>query len=176
MKLDLSEELEIPEGVTVDVDEKTVTCKGPQGENERMFKYNILMKKEGNKIIFSAKKATKREKKQIMSAKAHVANMIKGMNEKYVYKLQVCSLHFPITVVLDKRNLLVKNFLGEKNPRIVKLKDGAEVKVEKEFITVSANDKELAGQTAADIEIATKIKSKDRRVFQDGIFIIQKAE
>lgn len=175
MKLDLQEELEIPEGVNVDIEGKKVILKGKNGENERVFNYNISMKKEGNKIILASKKATKREKKQLMSAKAHILNMIKGMQEKYVYKLQICSLHFPITVNVDKGILAIKNFLGERHPRILKLKKNADVKIEKEFITVTANDKELAGQVAADIENTARVRNRDRRVFQDGIFIIQKA-
>lgn len=176
MKLDIVEELEIPEGVNVEIEGKKVIVNGKNGENARVFNYNINMKKEDNKIIFSAKKGTKREKKQLMSAKAHISNMFRGINEKYVYKLQICSLHFPITVTVDKDNLTIKNFLGERHPRIMKLKKNADVKVNKEIITVEANDKELAGQVAADIENAARVKSRDRRVFQDGIFIIQKAE
>ncbi|HLC99276.1 MAG TPA: 50S ribosomal protein L6, partial [Candidatus Nanoarchaeia archaeon] len=68
----------------------------------------------------------------------------------------------------------VANFLGEKTPRKLKIKDGVKVKVEGEFVVVEGIRKEDAGQVAANIEILTKVKGRDRRIFQDGIYIIEK--
>jgi large subunit ribosomal protein L6 len=100
--------------------------------------------------------------------------MIKGATEGHVYKLKVCSGHFPMNVAVAGKDFVVKNFLGEKKPRQVAIKEGVDVKVEGEIVTVESCDKELAGQTAADIETLTRITNRDLRIFQDGIYITEK--
>ena len=49
------------------------------------------------------------------------------------------------------------------------------MKVKGQEIIVEGIDKEATGQTAANIEQATRITKWDRRVFQDGIYIVEKA-
>ena len=63
----------------------------------------------------------------------------------------------------------------EKIPRKSKILEGVKVEIDKDTILLSGYDKEAVGQTAANLEKATKIKKRDRRRFQDGIFIIEKS-
>ncbi|MGB9830609.1 MAG: 50S ribosomal protein L6, partial [Fervidicoccus fontis] len=72
--------------------------------------------------------------------------------------------------------ILVKNFLGEKSPRKARIMPGVKVKIEKEDVIVEGLDIEAVGQTAANLEQATKVKEYDRRVFMDGIYIYEKGE
>ncbi len=174
MKKNITEEIEIPEGTNVDVDGRAVICKKDNLENKRIFENHFEIKKQENKIVLNAKKATKNEKKMIMTVSAHIKNMLKGLNEKFVYELQVGSVHFPMNLKIENNVLSIGNFLGETKPRKVKLRENVDVKIEKDIIKVSSHDIELAGMTAAEIERATKIRHKDRRVFQDGIFITKK--
>jgi len=172
MHEDLIEKIEIPENVEVSIDDG-ISIKGPKGALKREFPINI--RKEGNLIILEVKNATKNKKKLIKTARAHIKNMIKGVVEGYEYLLQICSVHFPITVTADKENINIKNFLGETTPRKAKIVPGVQVKIEGDIIKLSSPNIESAGQTAANLETATKIKNRDRTRFQDGIWIIKKA-
>ncbi len=167
--------VKIPEGINVEIAGHTLKVKGPKGELERKFASpRIKIENKEGKIILSALKATKREKTMMGTFKAHIKNMMKGAKESHTYRLKICTGHFPMNVSVSGNEFNVANFLGEKTPRKLKIKDGVKVKVEGEFVVVEGIRKEDAGQVAANIEILTKVKGRDRRIFQDGIYIIEK--
>lgn len=176
MKKEIIEEIEIPEGVEVNLEGTTLNVKGSEGEDKRKFNIpNLMFEKKDNKIIIGHKTARKTEKKKIYTTIAHIKNMLKGAKEKFEYKLKIVFSHFPITVEVSGDTAKIKNFLGEKIPRQCSIPKGAEVEVNKGDITIKSISKEIAGQAAANLETATKIRMKDRRIFQDGIYIIDKA-
>ena len=172
----LTENIEILEGVQVDATGMTIKVKGTKGEIERTFMFpKIKSKVDGNKLVLTVLNATKREKMQMGTFKAHVINMIKGVVEGHKYKLKICSGHFPMNVSINGDIFTIKNVLGEKIPRTVKIKEGATVKIEGTEVTVESVDIENAGQVAADIEQLTRITNRDIRIFQDGIYIVFKS-
>jgi large subunit ribosomal protein L6 len=177
MKIDLRKEIELPEGVTVNLETNSlVKLKGPKGEIERSFhhpKIKILV--EGKTIVLTSLQATKREKTIIGSYESHIKNMVQGVQEGFVYKLKICSGHFPMNVNVSGDSIIIKNFLGESVPRKAKLIPTVEVKVNGEEIVVSGLDKELTGQMAARIERMCRITNRDLRIFQDGCYITHKA-
>ena len=175
MKEEISLNIEIPTGVEITLDGK-IKVVGPKGEVEKQIIHpKIQIKKEDNKITIGCKKGSKKEKKIIHAFRAHLNNMISGVQENFTYKIKICSGHFPMNVSVSNNQLIIKNFLGENTPRTLDLKAGAKVKVEGDIIVVSAASKEIAGQVAADIEQLTKVTNKDIRIFQDGCYIIEKA-
>ncbi len=176
MKKSLQQTIEIPEGVEVSLDENKIIVKGKEGEINRSFDLGKLnFDHKDNKIIIGNKQSTKKEKKMMNTIAQHIRNMIKGVQEKFEYKLKVCFSHFPMTVKQENEKIIIRNFLGEKVPREMTLLDGVEIKIDKTEIIVKSINKELAGQTAANFETATKIRGRDKRVFQDGIYITNKA-
>lgn len=176
MKQDIRLEIEIPQGVTVDIGENVV-IKGPKGEVKKTLSYpTVTLTSTDGKLLLEAKKGTKREKRMIGTYQAHIKNMIKGVTEGFSYELKICSGHFPMNVSVVGQEVVVKNFFGENFPRKVPLREGTTVKVEGEKIIIDSVDKEQAGQMAADIEKLTTIKGRDIRIFQDGCYITKKGD
>ena len=172
-KLDL--EILLPEKVTAKIEGSFLVIKGPNGEVKRdianpMIKLDV----KDNKVMILSDKLTKREKKLGYTYQAHVKNMIKGANEGHNYVLRICSSHFPMNVTVNNRQLIIKNFLGEKFPRTLDLKEGADVRVDGDKIIVEGASKEVVGIVASDIEKLTRRPNFDMRIFQDGIYIIEK--
>ena len=142
---------------------------------KREIKYHkISIKIEDKKIIFEADRATKEKKKIIGSLVAHLKNMVRGSKENHTYTLKICSGHFPMNVSVSDNKIIVKNFLGEKIPRVMQLNEGASIKVDGSMIYVTSPSKEIAGQVSACIEQLTRRPGFDTRVFQDGIYIVNK--
>jgi large subunit ribosomal protein L6 len=171
----LEANMELPEGVEASVKNNTVTIKGPKGELTRTFTSKRIDATLGEKeIMLVSLNATKKEKKLIFTFRAHINNMIAGVTKGFVYKLKVCSGHFPMNVALNGGKFVIKNFIGEKKPREFIIKEGAKVTINGADITVEGINKEIVGQTAADIEQLTNRPHFDKRKFQDGIYIIEK--
>ncbi|MFA4646111.1 50S ribosomal protein L6 [Pyrococcus kukulkanii] len=170
------EEIEIPEGVEVTVQDNVVKVKGPKGELERRFFWpGVQIFTEDGKVVIYKDFPRRKDIAIVRTFKAHINNMIKGVTEGFTYKLKVVYSHFPITVKVQGDEVIIENFLGEKAPRKAKILPGVTVKVKGQEIIVEGIDKEAVGQTAANIEQATRITKWDRRVFQDGIYIVEKA-
>ncbi len=174
MNKDLTREIEIPERVSV-VGGDGVVVKGRGKELKRSFdvgKIKVVVK--DGKIVLSVKGATRRESKMIGTIWAHLKNMIKGVGEGFVYELEICNVHFPMNVKIDGDKIVIKSFLGETTVREARIVGDAKVDIKGNKISVSSSDIEAAGQTAANLEKATRLTGRDRRIFQDGIFITKK--
>jgi large subunit ribosomal protein L6 len=170
--LKMKEEIEITDGITIKVEGFEVVVTGPKGELRRKISYpGIRVGIEGNKFFLEGgEKRT--HKRMINTYKAHIRNMIKGVNQGFEYKLKVCFVHFPINLKKQGTVLMIENFMGEKKARKANLIQGVEVDINGNDLTVTGSDKEKVSQTAANIEQACRVKRYDRRVFQDGIYIV----
>jgi len=168
--------VEIPEDVSISIEGMRVSVKGPKGTVERDFSHavGVNLSMDGKKVIVESYFANRRKKALVGTIASHIENMIEGVRKGYTYKLKIIFSHFPISVEVKGDKVFIKNFLGEKAPRIAKILPGVTVKATKEDVIVEGIDIEAVGQTAANIERATKISEFDRRVFMDGIYIYEK--
>ncbi|MBW3017426.1 50S ribosomal protein L6 [Candidatus Woesearchaeota archaeon] len=172
-------EVKLPAGVTAEVSEAnqfaTVVMKKGNSENKRTYDTKVAgIAADSGKIVISAPKDSRKYRKVVGTFEAHITNQAEGVEKIHVYKLKICSGHFPMSVTVSGDTLTIKNFLGETVPRTLKLRQGVSVKVSGTEIKVESTSIELAGQTAASIESLSKIKQKDSRIFQDGIYITEK--
>lgn len=168
--------IHIPQGVNAEIKDLVVKVKGKKGELEKSFQnplYNSLVKinKEGSAVKVTTLSDKRKIKSIVGTIAANISKMVKGVTEGYVYKLKIVYLHFPMTVKVAGNEVVITNFLGGKSPKKAKILSNCKVDVKGDEITIEGIDCENAGQTAANIERATKISAKDRRIFQDGCFI-----
>lgn len=174
---EVKEEVKIPAAVELTLQKSIVHVKGPKGTLSRDFIHpKIILTKQENTLAVSCTDAPhKKEKALVGTIAAHVNNMIQGVTEGFEYKLKTVFSHFPIKTSIEGDMFVIQNFLGERSPRKAKILKDVKIVIQAEMITVTGSDIEHVGQTAANIERATKIKNRDVRVFQDGVYIISKA-
>ena len=171
----IEESISIPQGIEITLDGRKIIVKGKEGSIERMIVTpRIKIKKEGSAIMLSSHSDLRKYKRMLYTLKSHIKNMIEGVQQQFRYKLKICAGHFPITVKIEGQYVIISNFLGEKIPRKSKILPHVAVKIDKDMIIVQSPDLEAAGQTAANLEKATGVGKRDRRVFQDGCYILEK--
>jgi large subunit ribosomal protein L6 len=171
----LEQEIEIPEGVTVEINGPNVMVKGPNGQMSReLFHPKVGIRRTDGAIIVYSEFPRVREKSLVGTFTAHIRNMIYGAENDFEYQMKIVYSHFPMKVNVKGNRFVIENFMGERAPRYADIYEGVKVAVKGSDVTVSGCDIELVGQVAANIERATHIRGYDPRVFQDGIYIVQK--
>lgn len=176
MAKELAKSITIPEGVTVSYAGNVFSVTGPKGSVERQLWYpGIDIQIKDSEVVVDSAILRRKQKAIIGTFSAHIRNMIKGVTEGFEYKMTIVYSHFPMQIKADGKVFTIGNFLGEKKPRTARILGETKVKVNGSDILVSGINKEDVGQTAANIEQVTNIKRFDPRVFQDGIYIVEKA-
>ena len=172
---ELSKEFSIPEGIEVKFENQVLTVSGTRGTLSRKLVIRDLQPEiEDDKVTISIRFPSTRKIAIFGMQASLIENMIVGIQRGFKSRLKVISSHFPITTEVREGEVLINNFLGERYPRRAKIHEGVEVGVDGEFVTVTGSDRDGVAQTAANIEQATAVRNRDRRVFQDGIYLIEK--
>jgi large subunit ribosomal protein L6 len=170
--------VDLPAGVSARLDKDSLIVKGPHGEVHRPVPLGALrVTTEGQAVTLTLLVPSERKKARslINTWERHITNMAEGVTHGFQARMKVVAAHFPMKVAVKDHSVVIENFLGEKYPRTASILPGVEAKVDGEFVVLSGSDIERVGQSAANIERTTKIRNYDPRVFQDGIYIIEKA-
>lgn len=163
--------------MTATVDRLEVTIAGPEGEVTRRLWYpDVTVTTDDGAVVIESDADDAKTNATIGTFESHVRNMIYGVTEGWEYRMQVHYSHFPMQVSVDGDEVVVQNFLGEAAPRRTPIRGDTEVDVQEEEVFLRGPDKEAVGQTAAAIEQLTRVTDKDTRVFQDGVYIVEKPE
>jgi large subunit ribosomal protein L6 len=175
---EISKTVQVPDGVEVKIEGRKVTVNGAKGSLTRDFSFvPISIDSEGDKTVrVWAEWPRKKEASLVGTVQSHIQNMITGVEKGFSYKLKIVFSHFPMSVKVQGKSVLIENFTGERRARKVKIVGDVKVKVETEDVIVEGINLENVSQTAANIEQATKVKKKDPRVFLDGIYVYERKE
>ncbi|RDX55550.1 60S ribosomal protein L9 [Lentinus brumalis] len=179
-----TEELDIPEGVTVEIKSRLITVTGPRGKltkNVRHIDMDIRLVQQGqvNKVTLAVWQGGRKHVACLRTIKSLIVNMITGVTKGYQYKMRAVYAHFPINCIIQEngRALEIRNFLGEKIVRHVSMLDGvtvSESKAQKDELILEGIDVQNVSQSAASIQGVCRVRNKDIRKFLDGIYVSEK--
>ncbi|TFK91473.1 60S ribosomal protein L9 [Polyporus arcularius HHB13444] len=179
-----TEELDIPEGVTVEIKSRLITVTGPRGKltkNVRHIDMDIRLVQQGqvNKVTLAVWQGGRKHVACLRTIKSLIVNMITGVTKGYQYKMRAVYAHFPINCIIQEngRALEIRNFLGEKIVRNVSMLDGvtvSESKAQKDELILEGIDVQNVSQSAASIQGVCRVRNKDIRKFLDGIYVSEK--
>ena len=170
-------EIQIPDDVKVSLKGNILHVQGPLGHTYKNFKKipviieiddkKILLKQAGERKKYYAVRNTARSIIQILCA---------GVVDGFTIKMKVVFSHFPITVKVEGKKVLIENFQGERAPRISMIKGDTKVDVKGDDVIITGPVLTDVSQTAANIQQKSKVKNKDHRVFLDGIYRYSKSK
>ena len=168
--------IEVPSAAKFGVEGRKVWTEKAGHKLEKNFTLTGLkIEKTDKGVAMKIDNASRIRVAALTSMATHVRNMVEGLEKGYTYKLVIVYSHFPINITQKPGVVEVNNFLGEKRPRLAKIRGkNTLVQVKGKEITVKGNDLDGVSQTAANLENACRIVIKDSRRFQDGIYIIEK--
>ena len=168
-------EIEIPDDVSAETDHLELTVEGPNGSVTRRLWYpDVDVAVEEGAVVITAENEDAKTNATVGTFESHVANMVHGVTDGWEYTMEVYYAHFPMQVNVEGDEVVIENFLGESAPRRTPIRGDTDVQIDGETVRLTGSDKEAVGQTAADIEQLTKVTDKDTRVFQDGVYIVEK--
>ena len=171
----LSTELEIPNGVTITYKKPMITVQGPLGKTWKSFrKIPVTIDISENKVLFKAQGTRDKSRAIMNTSRSLIRNLCEGVIEGYTIKMKIVFSHFPITVKVDGKKVLIENFQGERAARKTNIWGETKVVPKGDDVIITGHVLTDVSQTAAEIENGSRVKNKDHRVFLDGVYKFEK--
>ena len=138
----------VPSGVEVKIDGQKITVKGPKGTLEREIHKNISVTMENNTINVTRPNDLALNRSLHGLTRTLINNMLNGVVSEYTRELQINGVGYRVAKQGNNLNLT----LGYSHPVIFEAPTGITFDVPNpNTIIVKGIDKELVGQTAANI-------------------------
>ena len=138
----------VPETVEVKIDGQKITVKGPKGTLEREIHKNISLEQDGNTIKVLRPDDEPSNRALHGLTRSLINNMIIGVEKEYSKELQINGVGYRVQKQGNNLNLT----LGFSHPVIFEAPQGITFDVPNpNTIIVKGIDKELVGQTAAEV-------------------------
>ena len=138
----------IPAGVDVTINGNVIEVKGPKGKLTREFHPEMQVELEGGTITVTRPSDEKQHRSLHGLTRTLIANMVHGVTEGFTRNLEIVGVGYRAA---KQGNKLVLS-LGFSHPVEVDPAPGIEIEVSTPTrISVKGIDKELVGQTAANI-------------------------
>lgn len=130
-----------------------VKAKGSKGELELRLHPNVRVAREGEQLVVTVKHPDEKSDRSKWGLfRALLQNLITGVSEGYEKRLEVNGVGFKVQV--QGKDLVLH--LGFSHPIEYPIPEGIAIQVEKNVIVISGIDKQLVGETAAQIRALKK--------------------
>jgi large subunit ribosomal protein L6 len=162
----------VPAGVTADVDGQTVSVKGPKGELSVTLVSDVKVGMADGSIKIEPVDDTKRSRSMWGLSRTLVANLMEGVSQGFVKKLEINGVGY--RAAMKGQDLQLQ--LGFSHDVIYKIPEGIEAACPSQTeITISGIDKQKVGQVAAEIRSFRPPEPyKGKGVKYEGEYIFRK--
>jgi len=179
-----TEELDIPEDVTVEIKSRLITVTGPRGTLKKNVRHinmdiQLVKDKKSNKVTLAVWQGGRKHIACLRTIRSLISNLIIGVTKGFQYKMRAVYAHFPINCIIQDggSSVEIRNFLGEKTVRHVKMLEGVSIlesKAQKDEYILEGSDIQNVSQSAASIQGICRVRNKDIRKFLDGIYVSER--
>ncbi|KAK4538810.1 hypothetical protein CDCA_CDCA20G4835 [Cyanidium caldarium] len=177
-----SETIKVPEGVEVRIKARSLWVRGPRGALHKHVKHipaDLTVQNGGRTIRIDVWHGERKHVACIMTAASVLRNMFAGVLKGFCYEMRAVYAHFPLnlTIADDDTLVEVRNFLGEKRVRRVRMLGSVKVYrsgTVKDCLLLVGNDLNEVSQSAALVHESCLVRKKDIRKFLDGIYVSAK--